>query len=123
MKCFLPLVQERGAKIPAPVWELVAPAPPPPPCVSMVLHRMFHCESRYSAPKVLLSDTSYFLTCIPIIQTLAPQIPAKLLATPALLSTTNTQKSKNKNMYLRETLPRSSDVFVEPVCVCSSPKS
>jgi len=61
-------VQERGAKIPAPIWEVevVAPAAaPPPPCLSLVLQRVFDCESRCSAPKVLLSDTSYLvlLTC------------------------------------------------------------
>ncbi|KAG2409490.1 Fructose-1,6-bisphosphatase protein [Vigna angularis] len=38
-------VQERGAKIPAPVLELVALAPPPPPYLSVVLLGMFDCES------------------------------------------------------------------------------
>ncbi|BAT74556.1 hypothetical protein VIGAN_01225000 [Vigna angularis var. angularis] len=36
---------ERGAKIPAPVLELVALAPPPPPYLSVVLLGMFDCES------------------------------------------------------------------------------
>jgi hypothetical protein len=50
MKCFLPLVQEREAKVPALVWEAVAPAaaPPPPPCLSAVLRGKFECKTRFN---------------------------------------------------------------------------
>lgn len=48
MKYFLLLVQERGAKIPAPVLEVVALAAPPPPYLSLVLLGMFDCESRFN---------------------------------------------------------------------------
>ncbi|TKY44912.1 eukaryotic peptide chain release factor subunit 1-3 [Spatholobus suberectus] len=125
MKYFPLLVQERGVKIPAPVREVAAfaAAPPHPPCLSVVLHGMFDCESRCFAPKVLLSDMSYFLTCSPIFCTLAPQISAKFLTTTApLLFTTYTQKGKNKSMFPKETQPRINEVCVEPVCLCSSPK-
>jgi len=52
MKCFLPLVQEREAKVPALVWEAVARAaaapPPPPPCLSAVLRGKFDCKTRFN---------------------------------------------------------------------------
>jgi len=47
MKYFLLLVQERGAKIPAPVLEVVALGAPPP-YLSVVLLGMFDCESRFN---------------------------------------------------------------------------
>ncbi|CAJ1952271.1 unnamed protein product [Sphenostylis stenocarpa] len=90
--------------MPAPVLGVVALAAPPPPYLSVVLLGMFDCESRCFGSKVLLSDE--LLYCSLILHTLAPQIAAKLLATPApLLTTTCPQKSKNKNIFLRETLP------------------
>jgi len=53
MKYFLLLVQERGAKIPAPVLEVVALAAPPP-YLSVVLLGMFDCESRFNFITLLL---------------------------------------------------------------------
>ena len=55
MNYFLVPVQEMGVKMPAPVREVYAlaaaaapPSPPPPPCLSVELHGMFNCESRFN---------------------------------------------------------------------------
>ncbi|RHN52511.1 hypothetical protein MtrunA17_Chr6g0481351 [Medicago truncatula] len=58
MKCSLLLVQEREAKIPAPVWEVAARAavaPPLPPRLPAVLHGKFDCKTRFKF---------YVLSCI-----------------------------------------------------------
>lgn len=51
MKCSLLLVQEREAKIFAPVWEVAARAAadhPLPPRMSFVLHGKFDCKMRFN---------------------------------------------------------------------------
>ncbi|RHN63384.1 hypothetical protein MtrunA17_Chr4g0057701 [Medicago truncatula] len=100
MKSSLLLVQEREAKIPAPVWEVAAraAAAPPLPHMSVVLHGKFDSKMSCFAPKVP-SNRSYYLTCSPIIRSSALQITATLLATAG------------ENM--------SFPLFVEPVCRCN----
>lgn len=69
MKCFLPLVQEREAKIPALVWEAVAraaAAPPPlPPCLSVVLRGKSDRETRFNYNALSCIIFSIYFSIIP----------------------------------------------------------
>lgn len=113
MKCFLPLVQEREAKVPALVWEAVARAaaapPPPPPCLPVVLREMFDCKTSCFTPKVTPDVNFNDLACSPIIPYPAVQISATLPATagenlsfPAPLLSACIHKGKNKVVLPRE---------------------
>ncbi|KAL5081285.1 hypothetical protein RYX36_009706 [Vicia faba] len=111
MKYFLLLGQEREVKIPAPVWEVAAraAAPPPlPPLLSGVLHGKFDCKMSCFTPKVL-SGMNHFLTCPPIVRSLAQQTSATLLATadenlsfPTPPRSACIQKGKNKVIFPKE---------------------
>lgn len=111
MKCFLPLVQEREAKVPALVWEAVAPAaaPPPPPCLSAVLRGKFECKTSCFTPKVMTDVNFNSLACSPDVPSPAVQISATLPATagenlsfPAPLLSACIHKGKNKVVLPRE---------------------
>lgn len=113
MKCFLPLVQEREAKVPALVWEAVAraaAAAPPPPCLSAVLRGKFDCKTSCFTPKVTPDVNFNALACPPIIPSPAVQISATLPATagennlsfPAPLLSACIHKGKNKVVLPRE---------------------
>ncbi|XP_073220375.1 eukaryotic peptide chain release factor subunit 1-3-like [Cicer arietinum] len=78
---------EREAKMLAPVWEVAAraaaaaaPPPLPPRPSAVLLHEKFDCELSCLSPNEL-SAVSYNLTCSHIVQSLALQISATLLAT------------------------------------------
>ncbi|XP_058776596.1 uncharacterized protein LOC131650913 [Vicia villosa] len=111
MKYFLLLVQEREVKIPASVWEVAAraaAAPPLPPLLSVVLHGKFDCKMRNFScftPKAL-SDMNYFLACPPIIQSLALQTSATLLATAEENLSFPSRLCESNNDYADIDIPR-----------------
>ncbi|RHN52518.1 hypothetical protein MtrunA17_Chr6g0481421 [Medicago truncatula] len=113
MKCCLPLVQEREAKVPALVWGAVAcaaAAAPPPPCLSAVLHGKFDWKTSCFTPKVTSDVNFNALACAPIIPSPAVQISATLPATvgennlsfPAPLLSACIHKGKKKVVLPRE---------------------
>lgn len=110
MKCFLPLVQEREAKVPALVWEAVArAAAPPPPCLSAVLRGKLECKTSCFTPKATPDVNFNSFACSPNVPSPAVQISATLPATPgenlsfpAPLLSACIHKGKNKVVLPRE---------------------
>jgi len=66
MKSSLLLVQEREAKIPAPVWEVAAraAAAPPLPRMSVVLHGKFDSKMRFNFNDLLCIIFSFYISSI-----------------------------------------------------------